>query len=434
MLFSNTFSNSLKNLAKIIICFCLIYTPFFANAGAAEKWELVENVYDDIAKNMSYTAKKVNAIAANDYTYKTKVPVTSGIVGSSAKMLIRGGLASAAIYGIVEGVGWIIESGIVKKIKYVPSDPSLKIVFTMPNKPAGPPWYNTSKEALYKFYEERCAAGSSLYCGTWIIVSIDSDRIGAIDFQIKNQAGTIRTGAVYGVKNGSYDPSYTPIKIPVSDSELGDEIIKSPAAPQVIPEIYNPNQLAETPAREASEDALHKANPQPTKEPVGDSKPKPNVDTDGDGIPDSFDPALPSAGENFELPNFCSWAPSVCEFFGVQKQDNKEIKENQKLDTEQNKTFFEKVSEWFDWTRDPPQKDNEDNQVEIENIPKPVTSVNVSIGNDVCPSLPVSIRTPFANHSLDISPIYLCQQASMIKAFFIAFGFWTAAMIVGRRN
>ena len=37
----------MKTIIKIFICLSLIYTPFFAFAGAAEKWEIVEKVYDE---------------------------------------------------------------------------------------------------------------------------------------------------------------------------------------------------------------------------------------------------------------------------------------------------------------------------------------------------------------------------------------------------
>jgi len=40
----------------------------------------------------------------------------------------------------------------------------------------------------------------------------------------------------------------------------------------------------------------------------------------------------------------------------------------------------------------------------------------------------------FSNIDTDISPTYLCDQANGMKIFFIALGFYHAALIVGRRN
>ena len=85
-----------------------------------------------------------------------------------------------------------------------------------------------------------------------------------------------------------------------------------------------------------------------------------SVDTDGDGEPDQ--------GTEFQLPNFCSWAPAVCDFFKVQKADNKDIKKNQREQIEQDKTFFQKVSDWFDWSQaDDELPDNESPEI-VEHV------------------------------------------------------------------
>ena len=175
------------------------------------------------------------------------------------------------------------------------------------------------------------------------------------------------------------------------------------------------------------------------KEPAGDTAPKPNVDTDGDGIPDTYDPNAPSLGDKFQLPNFCEWAPSVCDFFTVQKQDNKEIKENQKLDTEQNKTFFDSVKEWFDWTKEDANYPDSQ-QVEINQTIPVVPNTSYFSWGAYCPftagSQTISIENTSAGIDYDLTS--WCQLASDIRPFVLAAGalmsFLIAAGVVMGRD
>lgn len=105
----------LNKIIRIIICLTLVYTPFFANASAAEKWTIEEISYDNVAKNIKIQAEKNLGPSANDNKYKVKVPVIASAVGSTAAAMIKGGLASAAIIAVVEAAGWVIENGAVVK-------------------------------------------------------------------------------------------------------------------------------------------------------------------------------------------------------------------------------------------------------------------------------------------------------------------------------
>lgn len=442
MLFSNTFSNSLKNLAKIIICFCLVYTPFFANAGAAEKWEIVENVYNTSKNVVNVTAKKVTQQASNSGVYKVQVPVSASALGKTVKTMMWTGIAVAGVQAMLEGIGWIIDTGskTIKRPKSStgtdPVDPSSQYYWTnicyggdklcQPGSKfnTAPPALNSSLESWKRFYYDDAVIESCFYTGFTSYTCI-----------LKTPGGSKYDISISRSENPDYNPNYpapTPEYEYLSDTDLGNEIIgkgenKVPL-PDAIADAYSPNNpVGESePAPKATNDALNNANPQPEKEPEGKSETEKEKDENGE--------ETGKETTKFEWPNACEWFPAACDFFTVQKQDNKEIKENQKEDIAQNKTFFQKVSDWFDWTRDPPEKDNDNNEVEIEDIPKPSKTVNVSIGDNTCPSMPVNIHTPFNTISTDISPVYLCQIATGMKTFFIALGFFTASLIVGRRN
>lgn len=396
-----------KYLIKILICFCIVYTPFFANAGAAEKWDLVENHYDDIGKRMSYTAKKVGS-AVNDATYKAKVPVTAATVGSSAKMLIRGGLASAAIYGIVEGVGWIIDNGVVYKVESEEVDN---------NKPNAPIYFVVTGTRQYFAVEYSAvlalrAYAKSKYPAPYVLVSDVPQFFCANPYVSPSTNNSCNMGSislVYG--NGGWDtykyeyyqsivnPDYDPTKplpeskkIPVSDTELGRAIIDSPAAPQVIPDIYNPNQPTKTPARDASQDKLKKAIPD--SDTKGDVTNKPNKDTDGDGKPDVYDPELPEQGFDFELPAFCDWASVVCVWY------EKYIDDSEKLDQhrEDEKSFWETIKDWFDWTK---QESETDTNLDIDSPEQTQPETNISFST-ACPAK-IPLHFNWNGQSLDFS-------------------------------
>lgn len=123
------------------------------------------------------------------------------------------------------------------------------------------------------------------------------------------------------------------------------------------------------------------------------------------------------------FPVFCGWAPVVCEAAQSAIQFPKTVKEWYEASSKAITDYFKEKE---------PEKEN--TEVEVQDEPPQTNKVNLSIGDNNCPSMPVSIHTPFETIQSDISPIYLCQIASGMKAFWIAFGIYTASLIVGRRN
>ena len=414
----------MKKLIKILICFCLVYTPFFANAGAAEQWELVENTYDDVGKTMSYMAKKMNVIPSNDYTYKAKVPVTAVTLGSSAKMLIRGGLASAAIYGIVEGVGWIIDNGIVKKP--VNSDEPVTYYIWKMNVSwsQGDTYckkavsYSTGQRAVQDFMS--CALQNNYINPTCSMASVSQYSCQVTN---KSNGSVLNHYRVDRFTNTNYDPSSD--FVPVSDNELGNEIIKSPAAPQVIPDIYNPNQPTQTPARDASQDALDKALPVAPSKP--DATQKPNKDTDGDGKPDVYDPELPSEGFdlNFE---FCEIAAVMCVWYEKYSEDSKKADQQR----EDEKGFWQKVEDWFDWTKEEPGQDDEDTEVEVNDLEIPDIDTSILKASGQCPAdFSYAFPLPLGGtHTISYSYATVCYWFSKLYYIVITVAWVVAYKIV----
>lgn len=430
-----------KQVIKLLICFCLIYTPFFAYASAAESWTIEEVKYNNVGKSLSYTASRPNAIAANDYVYKAKVGVTSARTGSTVANMIRMGLAGAAIYGIVEGVGWIIENGIVKKKDPHSADTGGPLQFM-----ATSIWRNTAQEACND-------ALYAPYTGCIVFFEHDGTANGKYSGALKTPTNTPTKGAfaIFTRSNPGYQP---PDYVPVPDSELGDAVNDSPQAPTVLPDIYNPNNPAGGQAPEATDDALNSASPEPRSEPTGESKPKPNTDTDADGVPDTYDPNQPSVGSDYTLPAFCSWAATVCDWYIKYKEDvknaekhredeqvvwtneethrtkEKEVWQEEKTHRTDEKTFWERVTDWFDWTTQDHQFSDDDTELDIPDSETSDVDTEISF-NGYCPA-PLSSDINFMglNKTIEFSFDPVCQIAEFIKPVVISISAFSAALIV----
>lgn len=440
-MYSHVDHSRIKTLLRPIFSVFLIFTLYFnifttAHAGAAEKWEIVENVYDATDQKVNVTARKITQEAANSGTYKVKVPVTSSALGATAKTMLWTGVATVALEALIGAVGWIIDEG-SKTIKKLD-----------PEQPPNPPYIWTTggwTQSAAEKYAQSANLFANLYCNAYgrenctasnfVINSLTSVNVDIIDTDRDLKVGTF---TITRTVNPDYDPNVEPRYIPVSDQELGDEIMGNGTEPNsrttpetgIITQAYDPNNpvgLGE-PAPKATDDALNSVNPEPDTPPKGESETKTETD--------------PQTGETtekseFTLPNFCSWAPAVCDFFKVQKQDNKEIKQNQKDQLEQDKTFFEKVEEWFDWSKDESGTPDEPDTPEITELDIGQLDTSTFQATAGCPApieVPVNIGS---GGNVEISYEPICQFAE--KWSFVAplIGFLSGAMIlvgVGRKG
>lgn len=411
----------MKKFIKIIICFCLVYTPFFANAYDPSSWSIDEIEYNKKSNAVEIQARKISNTAVKNAKYFTEIPVSAATLGSSAAMLIRGGLASIAIYGIVEGVGWIIDNGSVFKDKNK-SNPEGVITTGYSIK------YNciaTELTSCIKEYLNFRNLSDKFYKVTVRTLSTAVNTFQVDIYRDGPDSSTV-VQEIFQVKlKNEVD------RVPVSDSELGQAIIDSPAAPQVIPDIYNPNQPTKTPARDASQDKLKKAIPD--SDPKGDVTKKPNKDTDGDGKPDVYDPELPEQGFDFELPAFCDWASVVCVWYEKYIDDSEKVD----LHREDEKSFWEIIKDWFDWTKEEPDLPDSDNkELEIEEKQPDKTASDfdqtyISFGS-TCPtfeSRTISVGPISVPFNADMTP--LCDLAAAVRPAILGLSyFWAAAIII----
>lgn len=429
----------MKTIIKLFICLSLIYTPFFAFAGAAEKWEVLQNNYDHSSNKVKIEARKITQDAANSGRYKVEVPVSPAALGKTVKTMMWTGLAVAGVQAMLEGIGWIIDTGskTIKRELPAVQDPSSDSAYL----------YHCGVSAIYSSATAACTARLPAYSDSNVTATIQSCSLIGMTSGLpygkcvmkrydKRYDSNQFIDLVWGSQLNPNAPPPKPVEFEyLDDAGLGNEIIgqgeNSQPLPDAVQDAYSPNNPANTePAPQATQDVLDNANPEPETEPTGDSKPKPNVDTDGDGEPDAYDPAQPDQGTEFQLPNFCSWAPAVCDFFTVQKADNKDIKKNQREQIEQDKTFFDSVKDWFDWSKeDSDLPENE--QPEIIDLPVPELKEDAIKWNSQCPAdvqIPINLQGVSSTITFSWSP--WCQLLDVIKPAIIASAYIGAAFIV----
>ncbi|MFW1942425.1 virulence factor TspB C-terminal domain-related protein [Acinetobacter guillouiae] len=435
-------SSHCKQTLIALLVYVLALTPTLVFA-AGKNYNVKTITYDPLEKVISATI--LDQIAEKTMQKTAKVPVTSYATGSTVAAMIRMGVAGAVIYGLVEGVGWVIENGVVKKPV---DDGELHTEYYWKSNSSwsegsegckNPTKFSTGEPAVNEF--KSCAVQNKLTDPSCSMNNFEQYKCKAY-----NERGSVLDWfTIDRFKNQNYDPNQT--LVPVSDTELGDKVNNSPQAPQILPDVYNPNNPAGGKAPESTSDALDNAIPTPETEPTGGTKPKPNKDTNGDGIPDTYDPELPSLGDEFTLPEFCSWAVTMCEWYKKYKEDSKQAeaqRESEKVawqqeeiarqkeesQREKESNFWQKVEDWFKKWDDTPEQ-NDDTEVEVDQPEHQDIDTTINFGGS-CPQ-PISVPYSFAGASGTIEFSYepLCQIASFIKPVVITVSAFSAALIIG---
>lgn len=137
-----------------------------------------------------------------------------------------------------------------------------------------------------------------------------------------------------------------------------------------------------------------------------------------------------------KFPLFCSWASKMCLWYDDWKASDKVYKDHMKKTEEHQtseKSFWQTVKDWFDWSKkedDLPEKDNSDIDLNDELIIDQKTK-NISWSAQ-CPTaqtVPISFHGVTAEITVaDFS--YLCSLDWLIKPFVIAFASISAAFII----
>ncbi len=414
--------------------------------------------------NESGTKKTINAVVET-------VPTASKVGSAMIKRIHSplGVVGVAAVASLLNGIGWIMEDGkYVKKIPDENSDNS-NTEFFYSNGNDGVK-YSNSKDAAQALLNRLKNADPNSWKDSTLGSSFFID-IHITGYEIILKSGQILTHIIkiYRTENPLYDPTKEPSTktVPLTAALLGAAMMgegyKDPD-PNFDNDTVNTGDwngvedaYKEDPSglgnelNDQLEDKAERAQPTPDNEPAPIGSPDYDNDLANDdnandrswsedgneGKTDSTESTDPETGEkttegSFTLPKFCDWAFTVCEWYeDWQESDQKlhdHLDETSQHQSEE-KSFWQTVKDWFDWTKEDtplPEPDNEIPEI-VPEIGQLDTSTFQAVAG--CPA-PIQIAASGPIQAFTISYEPICQFAS--KWSFVAplIGFLSGAMIV----
>ena len=422
----------MKNLIKIMICFSLIYTPFFsmsANASNVGGWTLS----NPIAQGAStvYDATKKIILNGKDFVKTSTVKITPTVTQVS-KILVKGGAGyamSVAVEQLIGAVDWVL-------------DPSNnQIIYTDKKEIPITDQYYEGRDSKYRF-----ATSDEALLDKCIAAAGDGAKI-------QNQT---KDGIWYRAdcfRSGFSTPSYvvSATLTVVNETEVEEEQKSLPidaVAQQVITNAESGDTNAQTATTAAAVDVVSESEKDDTKarpivtqaeansqtSPIDETGTRPQTQAESNTAQgtQTQNPANPAQTDlALEFPVFCSWAPTVCEASQVV------ISFPQTL-TGWWDTANHKVDEWVtsiseayhDFINDD-ELPNEETKVDITDIPTPELQENAISWGASCPadvSLPISMQGVSSTIVFSWSP--WCQLLSIIKPAIVASAYIGAAFIV----
>ena len=438
----------MKNLIKIMICFSLIYTPFFsmsANASNVGGW----NLSSPIAQGAStfYDATKQVLINGKQFIKKSSVTIVP-TASQVAKVLARGGAGyalSVAVEELLGAVDWVLD----------PANNQIK-------------YYEENKINVPRLWRHTVSSNTKYF-----VSPLDACNEYAKTKTIKysGMKAIANHPAVSGVTNGCYasakasyqqeygehefqfglasiaNPSYDP------NAEREEKTLPlTTVASQVINNAESEDEAKAVPAQTATtavaSDTVAEAEKDDTKarpivtqaesnsqtSPMDETGTRPQTQAEsntaqGTQTQNSANPAQTDLA--LEFPVFCNWAPTICEAAQVV------ISFPQTLtgwwDTANHKSdeWVTSISEaYYDFINDD-ELPNEETKVDITDIPTPDLQENAISWAASCPadvSLPISMQGVSSTIVFSWSP--WCQLLSIIKPAIVASAYIGAAFIV----
>ena len=424
------------------------------------------------------------SIPANDDTFARKT-------ASLAKNLLRGGAyaagAAAAMGVILDGVGYLIDSSGQIKYKVDPNgfaDSTVPTAYRLvssqfPNEA----YYFNDTTSLCRFYASKTGV---IYVSTGYNFCTLKTSSNSLPYN----ASVVPTSKV---SNPAYVPNSTPTKISVPDATIDDAFYNwfknnpGSVTDPVTTYIYSPkdsqgNALPKSPEgtdpsfgpNEITDEMMNNymehrnANLQnPLTTTIGDSTQtdtsqnpdgsKTTTTTNPDGSktttrtdtktdPDTGDitttttetTTLPDGStstktetstqtkpkpETTDLPAFCDYAATLCTWINKDTQHKAD-----------EKSLWEKITDWFDWTKEDIDSDNSDNEVDVQNPEEFDTAVfkkdrfNVSKSCPVAETHTISLSGISVDFSFDLTPI--CTVLEFARPALVACSYLYAAYIV----
>ncbi|SUU22803.1 hypothetical protein [Acinetobacter haemolyticus] len=479
-----------KKYLAIFLMFSIHMMPFNARAASGEETvDMLRKKIQIMSADIQDTRKKVvgykrsikdivNEAGAASTVVKHHVAETVPTKTKIGKPMLerakafKGGIAGvvggAAITGLIEAVGWVMEEGTFVKYKEIEDEaPPQKIwiwtgcgSFSSCN-PTG--YANKNPQVICDTYGSKHPSnlqtqdflktsettGSCTYKNTTIKVSLK-----LVDYfedeEPKKEKIYITDDHVGGIILGDYvDPV---------DENYNDTSKKWKDGPVVAAYTEDPNGIGNE-ASDEMERKLDNAPPTPDGKPAppGDSRyqnqepteEEPNIndrsweDTGGKAEGESNPKTDPETGEqtggqniSLQFPVFCEWAHKVCSWYDDWKVSDKVYKDHLKKTEDhqtQQKTFWQKVTDFFTFIKT--NDLDEDTEIEIEDDQTETVDTDIAFASG-CPVFPIQAQWHGFTLDFTIDLTNMCDAFStIVKPIVISMATFSSIYILaGVRN
>lgn len=398
-----------KQVVKVLICFCLVYTPFFANAASLGGWSLGSPVASGASAIVNGTKEIILNGASKIAKGTAKITPNATQV---AKVLARGGAGyalSVAVEQLLGAVDWVLDPA-NNRIKYY-EDGYVYSNLPDPNQTgaiSGTSLSDVCSRSIASFeaqnnygYKYHSATAEPLKC-----------------YFTQGSSSTKYEFTIYKTLVGEREEKYLPLPVVaqkvISNAAGGDVSAQqaiTAAAQDVINEAENDSAKAAPIIQQLEASKTVEAENTATGEQTQNPE-KPNV-TD----------------ISLEFPAFCGWAPLVCE--AAQTVISFPITLTQWWNTANQKadSWAQSISQaWAEFNDTPPK--NEDTELEIEQ-PEIEVDTDINFGG-ACPApLSTSFSMFGSTHTMEFSFDPVCEIASFIKPVVVSISAFSAALIIG---
>ena len=486
----------MKKIITFLLSLIIAYSPIYAFAGAAEQWSGTPRqmtiadygmrtrngigvgnvkaangmVNADITQRVTVDGSNATintkvSIPANDDTFKRKA-------ASNAGKLLRGGVAGAAAavaMGVVlDGAGWIIDEGGKVNKKDVGGSFGILTSYSGCSMASRYPSYGsiTAAYAACGVPVQNCTSTVNSYgwthytCGstqfinyatpTQITEPVPQGQVEDAFYNwFKNNPGSVTdpvTTYIYSPKDSQgnalpksppgQDPSFGPNEI---TDEMMDNYMEHRDANMRNPYTTSIQDSAQTDTTQNPDGSktTTTTNPDGSKTTTRtDTKTDPDTGeitttvTETTTMPDGSTSTKTETStqtkpkpETTELPAFCEYAATLCTWMNRDTEHKAE-----------EKSLWEKITEWFDWTKENPDSENLDNEVDVEEPEEFDTSIfskdrfNVSKSCPVAETHTISLSGISVDFSFDLTPI--CTVLEFARPALVACSYLYAAYIV----
>lgn len=161
-------------------------------------------------------------------------------------------------------------------------------------------------------------------------------------------------------------------------------------------------------------------------EATGESKPQTDPDTGEETGGQSI---------SFKFPIFCEWASSMCKWYDDWKKSDQVHKDHMtKTEEHQDseKSFWQTVKDWFDWTKEEPDQHDEDTEVEVNDLEIPDIDTSILKAAGQCPAdFSYPFPLPFGGtYTISYSYVTVCYWFSKLYYIVISVAWIVAYKIV----